>query len=73
LDASLLEAVGSDYFPTIARRPKDTSYDLKKLDSTGLKLSNIEAGLKQMKAEASNNLLETIVAQFCLPFAQGHP
>lgn len=53
LDTKLIEGVSSDYFPTIARRPKDTSYDLKKLDSTGLKLSGIEAGLKQMKAEAS--------------------
>lgn len=52
LDTGLLEAVGSDYFPTIARRPKDTSYDLKKLDNAGLKLSGIEAGLIQMKAEA---------------------
>ncbi len=53
LNAGLLEPVGSDYFPTIARRPKDTSYDLKKLDTTGLKLNGVEAGLKQMKAEAS--------------------
>jgi dTDP-4-dehydrorhamnose reductase len=51
LDKSLLELVDSDYFPTIARRPKDTSYDLKKLNGVGIDLMSVEQGLEMMKAE----------------------
>lgn len=53
LDSSLIEPVGSDYFQGIARRPYDTSYDLRKLDGTGVEMSGIETGLKLTKAEAN--------------------
>lgn len=52
LDDKLIEPVGSDYFEGIARRPVNTSYDLRKIDKLGVKLAGIGDGLKQMKAEA---------------------
>lgn len=49
LDQSLIEPVGSDYFPAIAPRPKDTAYDLSKLAGVGIEIPGNEAGLKRME------------------------
>jgi dTDP-4-dehydrorhamnose reductase len=51
LDKKLLEPVDSGYFPTIARRPADTGYDLKKLNGVGISLMDVESGLEMMKNE----------------------
>lgn len=51
LDADLIESVNSDHFQGMARRPVDTSYDLRKLDGMGFELSDVEDGLKLMKKE----------------------
>lgn len=50
LDISLIQPVPSSYFKSIAKRPKDTTYDLSKLNELGIELSNIERGLEKMKA-----------------------
>ena len=47
----LIEPVSSDFFPSIAPRPKNTSYDLTKIKSLGIELSDIEEGLIKMKRE----------------------
>lgn len=52
LEKNLLQPVNSDYFPSIAERPKDTTYDLVKLSRQGIMLSDIKTGLEKMKAEA---------------------
>jgi len=49
LDKNLLEPVNSDYFQSIARRPKDTTYDLVKSSSAGIMLSDIRTGLEKMR------------------------
>lgn len=49
LDKKWLEPVSSDYFNSIAKRPRDTSYDLKKLDGLGITLSDIKTGLERMR------------------------
>jgi len=49
LDIGLIQPVSSDYFKSIAKRPKDTTYDLSKLNGMGIELSNIESGLEKMK------------------------
>jgi dTDP-4-dehydrorhamnose reductase len=51
LEKNLIKPIGSDYFPTIAPRPKDTTYDLVKLNEQGIVLSDIKTGLEKMKAE----------------------
>lgn len=51
LDSSLIEPVSSDYFPNIAPRPHDTTYDLTKARLAGVMMDCIEAGLKRMKGE----------------------
>jgi dTDP-4-dehydrorhamnose reductase len=51
LEKNLIRPVGSDYFPSIARRPNDTTYDLVKLKDAGIILSDIKTGLERMKAE----------------------
>jgi dTDP-4-dehydrorhamnose reductase len=51
LDKSLLEPVDSDAFPTIARRPMDSTYDLSKLHALGIKPSGVLEGLAKMKRE----------------------
>ena len=50
LDSSLLEPVDSSYFKTIAARPKDTSYDLSKINGMGIKF-DLEDGLERFKDE----------------------
>ena len=50
LDISLIQPVPSSHFKSIAKRPKDTTYDLSKLSKLGIELSNIESGLEKMKA-----------------------
>ncbi|MHC4618396.1 MAG: SDR family oxidoreductase [Planctomycetota bacterium] len=50
LDAGLLEPVESDYFKAMARRPKDTTYLLSKINGLGIKLNGVGEGLKLMKA-----------------------
>jgi dTDP-4-dehydrorhamnose reductase len=51
LERRLIEPVDSDYFPTIAPRPKDTTYDLAKLGAAGIMLSDIRTGLEKMRKE----------------------
>jgi dTDP-4-dehydrorhamnose reductase len=51
LEKRLIEPVQSDHFPSIAPRPKDTEYDLVKLSSQGIRLSDIKTGLEKMRAE----------------------
>jgi dTDP-4-dehydrorhamnose reductase len=51
LDKGLLEPVDSNYFPTIASRPKNTSYDLSKLN--GMKIEfNLKDGLERFEQES---------------------
>jgi dTDP-4-dehydrorhamnose reductase len=54
LERRLIEPVDSDYFPTIAPRPKDTTYDLAKLAAAGIMLSDIRTGLEKMRGEDEN-------------------
>ncbi len=49
LEKNLLKPVSSDYFPSIAKRPKDTTYDLLKISQRGIMLSDIKTGLEKMK------------------------
>ncbi len=51
LDQNLISPVGSDYFPSIAQRPVDTSYDLDKLTAAGIILADIKTGLKRMRKD----------------------
>lgn len=51
LDAGLIEPVGSDYFKGIAPRPRDTTYDLSKIDGLGIRLAGVDEGLAKMKGE----------------------
>ena len=51
LEKNWLKPVASDCFQSIAKRPVDTSYDLKKLSELGIMLSDIKTGLKRMKDE----------------------
>lgn len=51
LEERLVEPVKSGYFPTIAKRPHDTTYDLIKLGEAGVRLSDIKTGLEKMKKE----------------------
>jgi dTDP-4-dehydrorhamnose reductase len=51
LEKELLNPVQSGYFPGIAPRPKDTSYDLVKLTGQGIMLSDIKTGLEKMRDE----------------------
>jgi len=53
LDAALIEPVMSDYFKGIAPRPRDTTYDLSKLDGLGIKLAGVDEGLRKMKGESN--------------------
>lgn len=54
LDKSLITAVKSDFFKNIAKRPKNTCFDTRKIEkSLGFKPLNIEAGLRLMKNERS--------------------
>lgn len=55
LERRLIQPVDSNYFPTIAPRPKDTKYDLGKLHQQGIILSDIRTGLEKMRAENENN------------------
>ncbi len=57
LEKNLIQPVGSEYFPSIAKRPVDTTYDLKKLKGMGIVLSDIKTGLEKMReAEETNEL-----------------
>jgi dTDP-4-dehydrorhamnose reductase len=51
LEKQLIEPVGSDYFPTIAPRPQDTTYNLEKLTANGIMLNDIRTGLEKMRME----------------------
>jgi dTDP-4-dehydrorhamnose reductase len=52
LEKNLLQPVESGYFPTIAPRPKDTTYDLVKLAGEGIILSDLKTGLEKMRKES---------------------
>jgi dTDP-4-dehydrorhamnose reductase len=53
LESNLLKPVKSEYFSigkgVLAKRPKDTSYDLLKLSAQGIILSDLKTGLEKMK------------------------
>jgi dTDP-4-dehydrorhamnose reductase len=50
LDSTLIEPVPSDYFPTIAPRPEDTSFVVEKIrKELGIEPVGIAAGLERMK------------------------
>lgn len=52
LDASLIEPVPDSYFPEIAPRPQDTSFDTTKMETElGAKAVGVRDGLLKMKAE----------------------
>ena len=51
LDASLLTPVPSSYFPNMAPRPKDTTYNLSKAKELGIECLGIEEGLRKMKED----------------------
>lgn len=48
-DPDRIEPVGAEKFKHLAPRPKNTTYDLSKLEGLGLKLRNPRDGLKVMK------------------------
>jgi dTDP-4-dehydrorhamnose reductase len=50
-DKGLVKLAKSSDFPTIAPRPKDTTYDLTKLHDLGIKCKGIQEGLTAMKEE----------------------
>jgi dTDP-4-dehydrorhamnose reductase len=54
LEKNLIKPIESDYFPTIAPRPKDTTYDLVKLTGQGIVLSDIKT------TEHENKLAEIL-------------
>lgn len=49
LDHTLIERASVADFPGLAPRPKDTTFDVSKLKSEGIVLSNAEEGLEKMK------------------------
>ncbi len=50
LDKSLIKPVRSSHFPSIARRPKNTSFDTGRMEKAlGVKAWTVERGLKSMK------------------------
>lgn len=51
LKKNLIKPVESKYFPSIAPRPEDSTYDLVKLSAQGIMLSDIKTGLEKMRAE----------------------
>lgn len=52
LDASLLSRVDSSYFPSIAPRPKDTTFTTRRMEAElGMRPLTLEEGLQEMKAE----------------------
>jgi dTDP-4-dehydrorhamnose reductase len=54
LDAGLITPVPDSYFPEIAPRPRDTSFDTSKMENElGLKPVSVKAGLVRMKSERS--------------------
>ncbi len=54
LDTSLIQPVPSSHFKSIAKRPRDTTYNLSKLNELGIELSDIESGLERMKCSLPN-------------------
>ena len=55
LDAALIDPVPSSYFPEIAPRPKDTSFDTTKMENDlGVKARSVRDGLMHMKRTKSN-------------------
>jgi len=55
LDASLITPVPDSYFPEIAPRPQDTSFDTTKMENElGVKAVGVKDGLVRMKSERSS-------------------
>lgn len=55
LDTSLIEPVPDSYFPEIAPRPRDTSFDTTKMENDlGVSTIGVKEGLLHMKAENDN-------------------
>lgn len=54
LDSSLISLVSSDFFKNIAKRPKNTCFNTKKMEKElGIKPLSVDEGLKLMQQEAS--------------------
>lgn len=51
LDVSLIKAIKSSDLVGVAPRPKNTRYDLTKIEKTGIKIDGILSGLERMKNE----------------------
>ena len=52
LDVSLIHAVDSTFFPSIAARPKNTSFDSRRMESEpGIRPLSVEQGLRHMKRQ----------------------
>ncbi len=49
LNKELVNPIESSHFSSIAKRPKDTSFDLVKLSEAGIMLSSVKGGLEKMK------------------------
>lgn len=55
LDASLITPVPDSYFPEIAPRPQDTSFDTTKMENElGVNTIGVKEGLTRMKSESSD-------------------
>lgn len=55
LDSSLISPVSSDFFKSIAKRPKNTCFNTEKMEKElGIKPLGIDEGLRLMKQEANN-------------------
>ena len=51
LDASLIQPVQSNQFANLAPRPRDTTFDVSKLEVAGITLPNVQSGLLRMRME----------------------
>lgn len=55
LDNSLISSVSSDFFRSIAKRPKNTTFNTQKMKKVlGIKPVSVEEGLRLMKQESKN-------------------
>ena len=61
LDAGLIAPVPDSYFPEIAPRPRDTSFDTSKMENElGVKPIGIKEGLLRMKSESTDQSMREI-------------
>ena len=50
-DKELIRPVASDHFPLLARRPRNTTYDLARMVGYGISPAELDDGLRRMKQE----------------------